>query len=137
MITITRLLEADVGHRLLNHEGKCAHAHGHRYRWHIECCAPALDSVGRVIDFSVVKALVGTWIDDHLDHAFVAQTGDPILEWLRENGQRHHEVQFPPTAENLAAYVAMQAMRLLPEHIKVVSVICWETPNCFAVWSAE
>ena len=28
MITITRLLEADVGHRLMNHEGKCAHAHG-------------------------------------------------------------------------------------------------------------
>lgn len=51
MITVTRVLEFDAGHRVVNHESKCATLHGHRYKVEIVAAAPGLDSLGRVIDF--------------------------------------------------------------------------------------
>jgi 6-pyruvoyltetrahydropterin/6-carboxytetrahydropterin synthase len=145
--TITRRLEIDAGHRLLRHEGKCANYHGHRYFIDIECAADRLDDVGRVVDFSVVKARVGGWLDEKWDHAMLLQRGDPMIEWaLRDvvapspwvsitwiERPRIAVLDVPPTAENLARLVFEQAQRLLEPHaVRVVSVTCWETPNCFA-----
>src|SRR5262249_14498003 len=54
-VTCTRLLQFDAGHRVYQHEGKCANLHGHRYTAEITAQAEALDKIGRVIDFSVLK----------------------------------------------------------------------------------
>lgn len=134
MITATRRIEIDAGHRLLGHEGKCRHAHGHRYAFEVEVTAP-LDAVGRVLDFSVIKERLGAWLDERWDHAFICQAGDPLLDTLRALGLRHAEVAFAPTAENLAAEVGRVAIELFPE-LRVTRVRCWETPNCFAEWFA-
>lgn len=133
-ITITRKLEGDIGHRLMGHEGKCRNVHGHRYVFEIEVTAPDLDRVGRIIDFSVIKAVLGGWIDEHWDHGFLFQMGDPIEAFLTEHGQRSYALDNPPTAENIAAHFLGIARDLMHEHeIKVVSVKLWETPNCFAL----
>jgi 6-pyruvoyltetrahydropterin/6-carboxytetrahydropterin synthase len=134
VITATRRIEIDAGHRLLRHDGKCRHAHGHRYAFEVTVEAE-LDAVGRVVDFSVIKERVGAWLDEHWDHAFICQTGDPLLVSLRELELRHAEVAFSPTAENLARHVAQIAQSLLPG-LAVRSVRCWETPNCVAEWKA-
>jgi len=132
MTTCTRRLEMDAGHRLLDHEGKCRNVHGHRYVFDITCDGP-LDGVGRVIDFAKVKHIVGCWIDDHLDHGFIAQSGDPILEFLKADRSKLYVTRFPPTAENLAEHLLQVARDLLKPHgIAVVSVCCYETPNCSA-----
>lgn len=132
--TITRVLEIDAGHRLLRHEGKCRNYHGHRYVWHITCGSNVLDNVGRVIDFSVVKELVGGWLDEHFDHGMILQQGDPMLPLLVETGCKHFVVEFSPTSENLAAYVKGIATDLLSPHgVEVISVTCFETPNCFSI----
>ena len=136
MTTITKRLEIDAGHRLLKHEGKCRHVHGHRYAFEITCTAPALDSVGRVIDFSQIKEKVGGWLDKFWDHAFIAQVGDPIIPFLNENGMRHDITEHPPTAENLAQLVFEKARQLLTE-IKVVHVTCYETPTSRAGYSEK
>jgi 6-pyruvoyltetrahydropterin/6-carboxytetrahydropterin synthase len=132
--TVTRLLEFDAGHRLLNHESKCAHAHGHRYRAEVTCTAPNLDKVGRVIDFGVIKQHLGQWIDDNWDHAFLVNRDDDItLEYLRRTGQRHWPVEGEPSAEILARVLFFKALELLSGHgVTVTSVKLWETPNCFA-----
>lgn len=131
-IEITRTLEIDAGHRLLKHEGRCHHVHGHRYKFAITC-EGALDQVGRVIDFSVVKQEVGAFLDTEMDHAFIAEEGDPIIAWLEQNAMRVHVVPFPPTAENLAQYVLERArLDLFRFGVKVVRVRCYETPNCWS-----
>jgi len=133
-ITITRKLEADIGHRLVGHEGKCRNVHGHRYVFEVEVTAPDLDAVGRVIDFSVIKAELGGWIDEHWDHGFIYQAGDPIEGFLIANDQRRFMMVNSPTAENIAALFKSVAVNLMAQHgIDVVSVKLWETPNCFAL----
>ena len=62
----TRRLEFDAAHRVLRHESKCATLHGHRYRVDIEVSAPKPDSAGRAVDFSVLKTIIGGWIDRYL-----------------------------------------------------------------------
>ena len=132
--TVTRLIEFDAGHRLVGHESKCAHLHGHRYRAEITCTAEALDSVGRVIDFGVIKQLVGGWVDTHWDHAFLANCRDEkVLSLIRFTDQRHYVFAGEPTAENIARRLLEVAQELLAPHdVQVVSVKLWETPNCFA-----
>lgn len=130
--TITRILEIDAGHRLLRHESKCRNAHGHRYKFEIKM-AGALDDVGRIIDFGVVKSIVGGWLDENWDHGFIVQNGDPLADALIADGSKVFVTTVPPTAENLAAMLAdIVAPMLAEKHIRLVNVRCWETPNCFA-----
>lgn len=133
--TITRRLEFDAGHRLVGHESKCRNLHGHRYVVELTCSAASLDHVGRVIDFSQVKAIVGEWIDTHLDHAFIYYDLDPILSALffKHSDQKYYQVPFEPTAENLSRHIANVAQNLLTKFgIKVVNLRLYETPNCWA-----
>lgn len=132
-ITCTRRLEIDAGHRLVNHGGKCQNTHGHRYRFDVSCAAGSLDDVGRVIDFSEVKRLVGGWLDENWDHGFIYQGGDRIGEAVALEGQKTYRMSLPPTAENLAAFLLNIARGLLaPKGIEVVAIRCYETPNCWA-----
>ena len=138
--TITRKFGIDCGHRVLQHESKCAHVHGHRYTMEVTVRAAELDSLGRVVDFSVVKALVGTWLDDHLDHGFIHHPDDPLVPALVEDGSKVYSMPTDlgnPTAENLATLVARVSQELLEPHgLEVSAVRVWETPNCWADWTA-
>lgn len=132
---ITRRLEFDAGHRLEGHEGKCRHVHGHRYVAEVTVSAPTLDAVGRVVDFGVVKNLVGGWIDIHWDHGFLLCNGDPIERWLRDNDQKHYVLHNPPSAEHMARHLyekADEVLRLDHSALVVERVRLYETPNCWA-----
>lgn len=138
MRRITRRLEIDAGHRLLKHESKCKNLHGHRYAFEVTVGAEALDGVGRVIDFGAIKQHLGLWLDDNLDHAFIVQESDPLLDWLILHEQKHFVVPVPPTAENLSELVHSEAVRLLePLGIVVLNVRCWETPTSYADFSTR
>lgn len=136
--TVTRFIEIDCGHRLMKHESKCRNVHGHRYRFEVTCSAESLDEVGRVIDFSAIKEIVGTWLDDNWDHGMVVQFGDPMAEYLRALPSKVYELgtaeaPLPPTAENMSAFLLTVAQDLLtPRSIRVVKIRCYETPNCYA-----
>jgi len=80
MPQITRKLEFDAGHRVLGHESKCAHLHGHRYVVEITVSSFGLDEISRVVDFGVVKGLVGQWLDENWDHNMLLHMDDPLLE---------------------------------------------------------
>jgi 6-pyruvoyltetrahydropterin/6-carboxytetrahydropterin synthase len=134
----TRLFGIDAGHRVTKHESKCAHVHGHRYSIEVTVAAPALDDVGRVVDFGVVKGVVGSWLDAVMDHGYLAHPDDPIGGILQEAG---HKVFFmphdlgEPTAENIATVIMRAASGLLYQEndaLKVTKVRVWETPNCYA-----
>lgn len=132
MVTITRRFEVDVAHRLLNHESKCRNVHGHRYAFEVEIAGTRLDECGRLMDFSAVAALVGGWLDEKLDHGYVAQAGDPLVAVLEGLGSKVCVLQTPSSIEHLVRYVHESVDGLLPAGLQVVRVRGYETPNCWA-----
>ena len=135
---ITRKIEFDAGHRLVGHESKCANLHGHRYVAEITVSAAALDSVGRVIDFSKIKELVGGWIDLYWDHNMLFNKNDPILDVMDQQDplygkKKPYLMSENPTAENMARVLLGIAQELLEPHgIAVDRIRLYETPNCWA-----
>jgi 6-pyruvoyltetrahydropterin/6-carboxytetrahydropterin synthase len=135
--TIYRRIEFDSGHRVLDHETKCKNVHGHRYAADIEVSAENLDSLGRVIDFGAIKQLVGKWIDDNWDHAYIHHPNDYIAKSLKSHDPplKSYDLKCNPTAELMAEYLYDVSVRLLSSSgIKVVSITLWETPNCRAIY---
>jgi len=134
--TVTRLLEFDAGHRLLKHEGKCSAPHGHRYRLEVTVSAEQLDVVGRVVDFGVIKALIGGWIDTFLDHGMVLEVGDPLIALLRAAPgppAKIFELHTAPTAENLLwMFYDVVGERLEGHGLTLIQLRLYETPNCWA-----
>lgn len=145
-VTITRIFGFDSGHRVLGHESKCAHLHGHRYTAEVTVAATELDSLGRVIDFSKVKEVVGGWIDEHWDHNMILHPNDPLRRLVCElpllqadkitGAKPFFVLDCNPTAENLSRYLFRIARDLLdPYDIAVVKIRLYETPNCWADYS--
>lgn len=133
MISVTKVLDFHAGHRLLNHESKCRSAHGHSYTIEITARADKLDVVGRVIDFSVIKEVVGAWINEYWDHGFILEVGDPLQKALYEDHSKVFQLPYAPTAENIATYLLGIANQLLrPYGVTVTEIVCWETPRCYA-----
>lgn len=133
--TVIRSHEICAGHRVVGHESKCRHLHGHNYKFHFKVAPKhgcgkvvtrgklvedGLDNVGRVIDFSVVKTTLCQWLEDNWDHKFLHWEEDPLIKALQVDCElcdetTGHDVRdfdnslvslpFNPTAENLAAYM--------------------------------
>lgn len=118
----------------MNHESKCRNLHGHNYVAWVRCEAPNLDSLGRVVDFSVIKKKVGDWIDENWDHGFVLWSTDheAIKAVSAVETQKLHLIDANPTAENMAAYLMQVANILLPDNIRCTQVKLFETENCSA-----
>ncbi|HBC8487993.1 TPA: 6-carboxytetrahydropterin synthase [Escherichia coli] len=99
--TVIRSHEICAGHRVVGHESKCRHLHGHNYKFHFKVAPKGctdvkvircgtlrekggLDDVGRVIDFSVVKTTLCQWLEDNWDHKFLHWEHDPLIESLNK-----------------------------------------------------
>lgn len=134
-----RRLEWDAAHRVMRHESKCSTLHGHRYVAEMCIEAVELDSVGRVMDFGEIKAVLGKFIDDNLDHTTIVNIKDQFLvEYCqieeRQNGKRApYIMDDEPTAENIARHLFEKFGSMVDNHeVKIQSVKVWETPNCWA-----
>ena len=74
MITAERYHDISMGHRVVGHENKCRHLHGHNYRIHFVCEASSLDALGRVIDFGEINDRLCEWLEEHWDHRTISFT---------------------------------------------------------------
>lgn len=140
MIEATRYHDFSYGHTVYQHESKCANIHGHNGRVIFHCAAEELDSVGRVIDFSVIKSTLCQWLEDNWDHRFLVFAEDPRAVSLVELDETVVVVDFNPTAENMAAYLLnVVGPTLLAEYegIKLVKVEFYETRKCSACVSLK
>lgn len=147
----SRYHDISTGHRVVGHENKCRHLHGHNYRIHFDCEAEALDSVGRVIDFGVIKERLCMWVENNWDHKFLAWEKDPVLRLLRnacmDGGHDVEQAEdflpfeesvvwlsFNPTAENMAQFLVrvIGPQQLAGTGVTLVSVRIEETAKCSA-----
>jgi 6-pyruvoyltetrahydropterin/6-carboxytetrahydropterin synthase len=131
MYRVTREIHFCYGHRLLNYSGKCKHLHGHNGRALISLEAPELDRLGMVVDFTQIKRIVQTWIDETLDHKMILHRDDPVLPELRRQNEPIVVVDVNPTAENIARMIFDYAKG---QNLPIVEVTLWETENSFATY---
>lgn len=141
-VTCTRKIQFCAGHRVMGHENKCAHLHGHNYIVHITAQAETLDKIGRIVDFSVLKNIIGEWIETNWDHGFLLYDKDveavELIEKFLNGKQKYFLLSSNPTAENIASFILNLGNNLLKdEGIKIVKIVVWETPNCYAEASLE
>jgi 6-pyruvoyltetrahydropterin/6-carboxytetrahydropterin synthase len=131
MYSVTREITFCYGHRLLDYNGKCRHLHGHNGRAVITLQTEELDELGMVMDFSRLKRIVGGWIDETLDHKMLLHKDDPVLPFLRTQGEPVHVLDVNPTAENIARLIFEFTQG---QGFPVVEVKLWETETCFATY---
>ena len=139
VITISRRFEWDAAHRIPGHEGACKAIHGHRYVAEVEVSGPQMDALGRIVDFGVLKTVLGAWIDANFDHTAVFSRADAqvaaIAELNASMGRPVYWLDGAPTAEGLVAELARIIPDLLAPHgIALEAIKLWETPNCWALW---
>ena len=132
MFSVTREITFCYGHRLLEYDGKCKHLHGHNGRAVITLSGERLDPLGMVVDFSVLKRVVGGWIDDTLDHRMILHRDDPILPALYAAHEPVHVIDVNPTAENIARLIFDYARG---HGFPVTEVKLWETDSCYASYT--
>lgn len=129
MFRVTREIHFCYGHRLLNYNGKCRNLHGHNGKALLVMESAELDHLGMVVDFSHIKRVVQTWIDDTLDHKMILHRDDPVLPELRKQNEPVMVIDVNPTAENIAKLIFDYAKT---QGLPVVEVTLWETENSFA-----
>jgi 6-pyruvoyltetrahydropterin/6-carboxytetrahydropterin synthase len=133
MITADRYHDISCGHRVYQHESKCAHLHGHNYRVHF-IIEGGLDSIGRVLDFSVIKSHLCMWLEDNWDHKTLIWENDPWAKVLPEIDPTIVIVPFNPTAENMAQFLVevLGPRQLAGTGTTLIKVRIEETRKCAA-----
>lgn len=134
MITASRYHDISCGHRVVGHENKCRHLHGHNYRVHFHVRGD-LDKVGRVLDFGVIKSTLCEWLENEWDHKMLIWYNDPYLQHLLSvDKESIVTVPFNPTAENMAEYlILVVAPKLLAgKDVELYRVVIEETRKCSA-----
>ena len=153
--TATRYHDISCGHRVVGHENKCRHLHGHNYRVTFTCRGN-LDAVGRVLDFSEIKSRLCMWVEDNWDHRFLVWEKDDLVhrisclsaELCTSTFHRTCDstlqdslvwLPFNPTAENMAQYLVevIGPKQLEGTGITLICVTVEETRKCSASFSID
>jgi len=140
LVTASRYHDISTGHRVSGHENKCAHIHGHNYRFHFTVATDELDSIGRVIDFSVIKVKLCQWLEDNYDHKFLMWENDPLLEKMIDIVPKDIVVTpFNPTAENIAQHLVevVAPKQLDKTGCKLIKCVIDETRKCSASYEIK
>jgi 6-pyruvoyltetrahydropterin/6-carboxytetrahydropterin synthase len=143
VLSITRKLEFDAGHRIPDHRSQCRNLHGHRYVLEITLEGELVDvegapDRGMVMDFADVKSLANEHLVNLWDHAFLVFEGDTQVRQFLETMPGHKTVVLDriPTVENLALVAFGILSKVYDQHygvdLRLKRVRLYETPNCWA-----
>ncbi len=103
-----RKLYSDIpfAHRQWCHDGHCAFIHGHNWGIAVTFACAQTDANDFVVDFGKLGYLK-TWIAEHLDHACVLATDDPLKDTLVQAAPEAWKVlEVPsPSSEGLAEFL--------------------------------
>jgi 6-pyruvoyltetrahydropterin/6-carboxytetrahydropterin synthase len=135
MILAQRYHDISCGHRVVGHESKCRHLHGHNYRVHFALSAIDLDGLGRVIDFGVIKTVLCEWLEREWDHCLLLWAEDPWAKTLHAMDPTGVVLlPFNPTAERMAEHLltVVAPRLLLGREVQCVEVRIEETAKCHA-----
>lgn len=143
MLTITRKLEFDAGHRIPDHQSQCRNLHGHRYTLLITLTGQVVEhdgvsNNGMIMDFADVKSLAKEHLVDVWDHAFLVYEKDQAVREFLDSLPNHKTVVMTrvPTVENLAQAAFDILKRVYADRygtgLALSKITLYETPNCWA-----
>ena len=143
-VRVTKIFRFEMAHALDGHDGDCKNIHGHSYKLHVTIRGSVLHDDkdpknGMVMDFGELKRIVKAEIVDRFDHALMVNRLVPEsqLELLKKTTDRIIIVDFQPTSENFAAYIAEILQKHLPAGVNLFSIRLFETVTAFAEWFAS
>ncbi len=116
MYRVRKRIEISAAHHLqLSYDSPCSKLHGHNWIVEVEVSAPELNKDGMVIDFTHIKNVVRK-----LDHHNLNEV-----------------IEFNPTAENIARWIAIQIGKKLEDDISafVSKVTVQESEGNVAEWT--
>lgn len=131
----------DSAHFLRGYNGKCANIHGHH--WVVEAKVKGVklqktgEKKGMLVDFCDLKEALKK-LTDNFDHALLYEkyTLKPeTIKALESENFRLLELDFSPTAENLAHY--FYQLLAFYEEFKIKSVTVYETPENCAIYEVN
>lgn len=130
----------DSAHFLAGYVGKCSNLHGHRWKIVLEVKSEELKEdiqhQGMYVDFSELKGDLRK-IADSMDHALIIEKNTlkgTTVDALKSENFRIIELDFRPTAENMAKYF-YERIKELGYHMKAVTV--YETPVNSATYTED
>lgn len=104
----------DAAHALRGYPGKCRELHGHTWDVEVSVAGEGLNEIGILYDFTDLKRALGEVLAP-LDHTHLNEV--PPFDRLS------------PTGENLARYIYERLGDILPEPVRLVEVVVWESPE--------
>ena len=129
---VTKIIDFCYGHRLLLYEGKCRNLHGHNGILEIDISSDTLNELGMVMDFTYIKEVVKSWIDENLDHRMILCIDDPMVEVLQSFDEPLYIMKDNPTAENIVKCIFEVVLTL---GITPLELRLWETHSSYASYS--
>ncbi|MCC9181092.1 MULTISPECIES: 6-pyruvoyl trahydropterin synthase family protein [Mycolicibacterium] len=137
-LTATVRHHFSAGHRIVGLPGagaKCSNVHGHTFGVNWTVALPGLDA--QQVEFGAIKRAYRGWVDEHLDHGFIAHADDhQVVDWLKALGSKHYVLGTPPTTEAIASLIAHYSQSALPG-VSLLSVEVTEGPHNAATWHAD
>ncbi len=145
VIRLTKEFSFEAAHALDGYDGPCREIHGHSYRLFVtvrgvpSSCSQDPKN-GMVIDFGVLKKIVGEEIVSQFDHALVLEKlaeDCALRQLLGERFANVVELAYRPTCENMLADFADRIRRRLPQGVVLHALRLHETASSYAEWFAE
>lgn len=145
IVEISKRFTFEASHVLPKHPGKCSRLHGHS--WNLEVILAGLvnKETGFVLDYAELKAMVGKYVVDVLDHNHLG-CGD-LVTFPEHRPEAHYAAiwgpGFYPSSENLVVAISRILLPLVAElpsgggpqsSIILVSVSLDETCTSTATW---
>ena len=138
---LTRIIEMDVGHRVMHEHVKCYSIHGHRVKIELTFQFSQQQAIGYCIDFKEIKRVGCQWLDDMMDHGFIANPQDEVLiQACHATSSKLYLMSLHgageycnPTAENISreVFMAIDLLFAAYPYLKLHHVRYNETPNCW------
>jgi 6-pyruvoyltetrahydropterin/6-carboxytetrahydropterin synthase len=144
LIRITKKFNFEAAHALNGYDGPCKNIHGHSYELSVTIIGhPILDDnsskKGMVLDFGDLKKIIKKNIIDPFDHALILGPGfkEDLKNLPNEACGNVLIVEYQPTSENMLIDFAARINGLLPDFVRLHSLMLRETATSFAEWFAE
>jgi len=120
MYEVTAEGHFSAAHNLRGYQGQCENLHGHNWRVRVTVAAEALDELGLVVDFKLLKRQMNEVLDK-LDHGYLNEV--PPFD------------ETNPSCENLAHYIHQQmSSRINNDRVAVARVQVWESEGSNATY---
>ncbi|RLF56141.1 MAG: hypothetical protein DRN27_09885 [Thermoplasmata archaeon] len=144
MYRIEKRFTVPIGHRLSKNKGRCFSIHGHNFTILVGLKSEKLNKDDMIIDFSDLKSIVGSLLDQY-DHTLLVNKIDeqwlkPLADKMCLRSMIFDNEDHDPTAERLSQQLFFKLDKIFSDmkiKFKLEYVTVYENENSKAVYSRE